>query len=352
MRSLTPIEEARLKGRRYNTVKMRTTLARVDARLTWVFMAWILFMGIVAFLYAWNPKLYVLSNYILWSLGCVIFDCVIVNAVKRACETFLDELCAVSDDPEKCKRLSTYEDDIHKPFLEKNDSPDVRGSYKLRERLHLPSRGLGHLMIVKIHWFILILYAVNYVKYFGNFGPEYFVFQLWLLYAHLVITVGRGGMLLKNSAYLFTSRGLLAILRGVIDWKLGGKHVRGDHEDQTPEEAIGDSMKHYRFEENKPPVHTCHRCVTNMAKRVADEVPMVVLPNIEKKDLLAKLLKLRERSPQFAESLKALLERLEQHPDNADAVLDEFKAILVRSPELVKALHALDGEHGDKDLPS
>lgn len=352
MRSLTPIEEVRLKGRRYNTVKMRTTLSRVDARLTWVFIVWIFFVGIAAFLYAWNPKSYMLSHYVLWSLGCVVFDCVIINAVRRMCETFLDELCATSSNPEDCKRLSTYEDDVHKPFLEKNDSPDVRSSHKLRERLHLSSRGLGHLMIVKMHWCILLLYIVNYVKHFGHFGPEYFVFQLWVFYLHLVMTAGRGGMLLKNAAYLFSSRGLLTILRGVIDWKFGGNHVHGGREEQNPEEVIQDSMRQYRFEENKPPVHTCGRCIKSMAKHVACEVPMVVLPNIEKKDLLTKLLLLRERSPQFTDALKALLERLLQDPNNADTVLDEFKAILLRSPELVLALHALDSESKGNDLPS
>jgi hypothetical protein len=110
-------------------------------------------------------------------------------------------------------------------------------------------------------------------------------------------------------------------------------------------------MKQYRFEDNKPPVKACHRCVTNMAKHVANEVPMVVLPNIEKKELLAKLIRLRERSPEFADLLKSLLERLEQDPCNADALFDEFKAILVRSPELVLALHALDSEPEDKYPP-
>jgi hypothetical protein len=108
-------------------------------------------------------------------------------------------------------------------------------------------------------------------------------------------------------------------------------------------------MKQYRFEDNKPPVPACHRCVKNMAKHIADEVPMMVLPNIEKKELLAKLLTLRERSPQFTEALKSLLERLEQDPAHTDAVFDEFKAILVRSPDLVRALHALDGEPEDKN---
>jgi len=154
-------------------------------------------------------------------------------------------------------------------------------------------------------------------------------------------------MIIKNAGYLISSQHILALLKGVIDWKVG-EHIHAGHEEPTSEEAIGDSMKHYRFEDNKPPVEACHRCVKHMAKHVADEVPMVVLPNIEKKDLLTKLIKLRERSPQFTDSLKALLERLEQD-QCADAVLDEFKAILLRSPDLVRALHALDGEPEGKN---
>ena len=56
MERLSPIEEARLKSRRYNTVKMRTTLTKVDARLTWVFLAWLFFVGITSVFYAWSPS--------------------------------------------------------------------------------------------------------------------------------------------------------------------------------------------------------------------------------------------------------------------------------------------------------
>lgn len=345
MKRLSPEQITEINDRRYNTLKMRMTLLKVDAILRLQLLLWIPFILVVLFCYGVVPSKYPLHVSLIWSIGFYLTHYVLVGLVRRMAETYLGKLCAHSGDA-RCKDLSIFENEALKPYKRADDPVLVRRAFAFTGALGLPSRGLGQMSVAFFHFFVLITYIANYVHYFGSVDARFAPVSLYLL--HGVVTAGGLLMIIKNAGYLVSSQHILVLLRGIIDWRLG-EHARGGHEEESPEDAIGDSMKQYRFEDNKPPVKACHRCVTNMAKHVATEVPMVLLPNIEKKELLAKLIKLRERSPEFADSLKSLLERLEQDPSNADALLDEFKAILVRSPELVLALHALDGEPENKD---
>ncbi len=242
-KALTPLQVVRLKARRYNSVKMRRTLLNVDARLSWIFLAWMFVTGVLALMYAWNPLMHPLPNFLLYSIGCVIAHYIVVGAARRMTETFLDELCATSDKPDDCKRLSTFETDEHKPYRSEDDPPFVRKSFALREKLHLPTRGMGHLSIVNVHWFILLLYVVNYVKFFGASAEANLPSQLFMM--HLVVTLGGGGMLIKNMAYLFTSRGLLTIARGILDFRESASraisvHVASGKEENSATRSEGD----------------------------------------------------------------------------------------------------------------
>jgi hypothetical protein len=347
MKRLSPEQITEINDRRYNTLKMRMTLLKVDAILRLQLLLWIPFILVVLFCYGFVPSKYPLHSSLIWSTGFYLTHYVLVGLVRRMAETYLGKLCAHSGN-ERCKDLSVFENESLKPYKRADDPLLVRRAFAFTGALGLPSRGLGQMSVASFHFFVLITYIANYLHYFGHPAVQFTPASVYLL--HGVVTGGGLLMIIKNAGYLISSQHILVLLRGIIDWKkLGREHDHLEHEEHTAEEAIGDSMKQYRFEDNKPPVPACHRCVTNMAKHVADEVPMVVLPNIEKKELLAKLLKLRERSPEFAEALKSLLERLEQDPANADSVFDEFKAILLRSPDLVRALHALDSEPEDKD---
>lgn len=344
MQRLTPEQITEINDRRYNTLKMRMTLLKVDAILRLELLLWSPFIFIVLVLYGFAPSKYPLHLSLIWSVGFYLTHYVFVGFVRRMAETYLGKLCAHSGDA-RCKDLSVFENEALKPYKRADDPVLVRRAFAFTGAIGLPSRGLGQMSVASFHFFALCTYVLNYVHYFGYTDEQFAPVSLYLL--HGVITAGGLLMIIKNAGYLISSQHILAILKGVIDWKLVGEHAHSHHKEQTPEGAIKDSMTQYRFADNKPPVHACHQCVTHMAKHVADEVPMVVLPNIEKKELLAKLLKLRERSPEFAQALKILLERLEDDPCAADAVLEDFKAILLRSPDLVQALHALDGEFTD-----
>lgn len=320
---------------------MRMTLLKVDAILRLQLLAWMSFDLVVLILYGFAPWKYPLHFSLIWSTGFYLTHYVLVGLVRRMTETYLGKLCLYSDD-NRCKDISVFENKNLKPYKRADDPVLVRRAFVFLGAFGLPSRGLGQMSVACFHFFVLVAYAINYVRFFGHADALFAPTSIYIL--HGVVTAGGLLMIVKNAGYLISSRHILALLKGIIDFKVAGRSIASIDEDRS--DMLESSMKQFRFEENKPPVKACHTCVHWMAKHIAGG-PIVVLKDMEEKELLATLLKLRERSPEFADALRALLLQLESDPDHADKELQEFKVILLRSPELVLALHAIPGKPED-----
>ncbi len=348
-RQLSLAETAELKERRYNTIKMRIALMNTDALLRLILVPWMLFVGAIAAAYAFDPTTYPLYSFVIWSLACYLTHYVIVGMTRRMSETYLTKLCATDGDIESCRSLGRYESDSEKPYKSNDDPFLTRFSFRITNTLKIPRRGLGHMLIALSHWLILFLYAFNYVWYFQD--PDLMNAPANLFVLHLVFTSAGVVMILKNSAYLIKSRDILALIHGVLDWR--GAASRGvsavSAVDEDPELAIKGSMETYRFKDNKPPVHTCHACIAHMAKHIADEIPLVVVDDEVRAEIVTRLIKLRKRSPKFAEALKELLDHLKQDSDRPQVEIEEFMKILRRTDELVETLYLLGG---DKEKPA
>ena len=311
MKRLSPEQITEINGRRYNTLKMRMTLLKVDAILRLQLLLWAPFILIVLFLYGFAPAKYPLHISLIWSVGFYLTHYVLVGLVRRMAETYLGKLCAHSGDA-RCKDLSVYENESLKPYRRADDPVLVRRAFKFTGALGLPSRGLGQMSVACFHFFALCTYVLNYAHYFGHADEQFAPTSLYLL--HGVITAGGLLMIIKNAGYLISSQHILALLKGVIDWKILGEHGHVVHEEEISEMVISDSM-----------------------------------PRMEKKELLAVLLALRERCPKFADIITQLIERLEQNPCALDGVHNEFMSILLLSPELMLEFRALNNKHEDKD---
>ena len=343
-KQLSKSEEAELRERRYNTIKMRITLMNVDALLRLIVLPWVLFVGTVATIYTISPTLHPFNTFIAWSIGCFFSHYIVVGMIRRMSDTYLTKLCAADENVKQCKTLGYYENAKNKPYRSEDDPLLTRLSFRITGMFGIPRRGLGHMLIALSHWLILFLYILNYCLYFRNYNANVAPASLFVL--HLILTIAGVGMILKNASYLIKSRDILAIIRGVLDWRSAAERAVSSiaEVEANPEFAIKDSMEIFRFRDNQPPVSTCHTCVRHMAKHVAEEVPMVMVQNAQKAEILTNLIKLRKRSPQFVEALKELLERLKRNPENSEIEVDEFIAILRRTDELVDALYQLNRE--------
>lgn len=311
MKRLSPEQITEINGRRYNTLKMRMTLLKVDAILRLQLLLWAPFILAVLFLYGFAPSKYPLHVSLIWSVGFYLTHYVLVGLVRRMSETYLGKLCSHSGDA-RCKDLSVYENESLKPYRRADDPMLVRRAFKLTGGLGLPSRGLGQMSVACFHFFALCAYVLNYVHYFGHVDEQFAPSSLYLL--HGVVTAGGLLMIIKNAGYLISSQHIFALLKGVIDWKIHSEHTHLSREEEISEMVISNSI-----------------------------------PRMEKTELSVALILLRGRCPMFADVLTPLIAHLEQNPCALDVVYDEFMATLLRSPELMLEFRALNSKPEDKD---
>lgn len=349
---LTTAEAAELRERRYNTIKMRIALMNTDALLRLILLPWMLFAGIIAILYAIAPSSHPLHLFVVWSLGCYLGHYIIVGMTRRMAETYLTKLCATEGEFEQCRSAKHYEDDAQRPYKTGDDPALTRLSFGITNALGIPRRGLGHMLIALSHWLILFLYAMNYVLYFRHSDLSNAPADLFML--HLMLTIAGVVMILKNAGYLIKSKDIIALIRGVLDWR--GVVSRGaaavELENEDPEATIKSSMEAYRFKNNKPPVTTCHTCIQHMAKHIVDEIPFVVVDDEVRAEIVSRLIKLRKRSPKFAEALRELLLKLKRDSEDPHAQIEEFMKILCRTEELVEALYFLSDDDPERTRSS
>ena len=230
-----------LKGRLFNTLKMRERLLTADAMLRPIAQFWILSAVAIGGPFAYDPERFPVYRGFILSAICFAVYYGLIGGVRRTTETYLEKLAATFGydlTRGSIKDLQAKLDTV-KPFKDSDDPRLVRFLFDVARCLHLPRRGLVQQTVVISQLIFLGYYVYNYVHYWGNLTDAHFPDNLWQL--HGAVTLFGVIMMVKNASFLLNSKYFLAIAKGVLDWKSSaGKAITGLAEEALNPTATDD----------------------------------------------------------------------------------------------------------------
>ena len=333
-----PYQEHELAERRFNAWQQWAALMNADAAYRALFVGWAPLVIGVALVSAYRPLGYDMET-LLVILYCFSMYVFFYTAISVARRTTLRYICKLfADNPEEWGKIhKDYKYAVEyfnntQPYFKTGDPPLARCIHRTMERLGFPKRGTGHAVVFIFYVVNLLACIWMFVSYLQS-GDAHAVPPLFWKWCAVVLFASLCNMV-ENFSFLLNLKLFVAAVDTAL--ALVGRHsnLLGRID---PEHALATSMVDYRFRRNKPLVPGCGQCVGHMSAHVAGEVPMVVLPNIEKAELLNTIMSLMTRSPKLFACLGELRRRLELNPNDIDGAYSEFKRILMDSPELVQA---------------
>lgn len=212
-------DQVELRGRLFNTLKLRERLLTADTMLRPICQLWIVAALLIGGPLVHDPVKYPVHQGFI--LSCICFGVYywLIGSVRRSTEVYLEKLAAMYGYDLTKGSLKTLQCqlDKEKTFKDSDDPKFVRFLFGITRFLHLPRRGLVQQTVVLAQFIFLGYYVYSYVHFFGSYTPEHFPAILWQL--HAAVTLFGVFMMAKNASFLLTSRFFLALMKGAIDFK-------------------------------------------------------------------------------------------------------------------------------------
>jgi hypothetical protein len=203
--------EALWRERLFNATKLSRALLSADAVLTWAFLLWVLYVGVVVCRYAWSPRVNPLHYELGWSLSIFFAYYALIGFVRRQTQKYEIRLRS------ECQACIPETGSVlmgERVYREDDDPLVARIAFRARDVLWLPRRGLGQSCVVLAQFIFGLLYIVNDIRHTYWDATVSFPDRMWVL--HGLMTVGGVLILMKNAGFLIEVRQLLRVFEDLL----------------------------------------------------------------------------------------------------------------------------------------